>query len=460
MSGPSSRSRLAEQALRGAETIAALATAPGRAALATIRVSGPGAHSIGAACVRPWPLAPRVATLAVIRHPGSRDVADSALATWFPAPRSFTGEDVLEVTTHGGTIAPSSVLAAFVRAGARPAGAGEFTRRAVLNGKLDLLQAEAIGDLIDATSGVLHRAALAQLSGALTGRISALRKALIDLEALLAYDIDFPEEDDGPVASSQVSELCRMVQRGIEQLLSTLPVAQLGRSGAVVVLAGVPNSGKSSLFNALIGEQRAIVTEHPGTTRDAIDVFIEAEPYPWRLVDTAGLRDATDPVERLGVEVSGQWLARADVVLICGKRAPDRSTAEAGIRGRTGAAVVRVQTMVDTTECEAGADVVVSAVTGQGLDALRQFVGETLAERHPRPPADVPVITRARHESALAQACAELTLFLAAWESRALPATIAATHVHAAVLALDSLIGAVDTEDVLDRVFARFCVGK
>jgi tRNA modification GTPase len=460
MSGQSSRSRLAEQALPGADTIAAPATAPGRAALATIRVSGADANNIGAACVRPWPLAPRVATLAVIRHPVSHDVADSAVATWFPAPRSFTGEDVLEVTTHGGTIAPASVMAAFVRAGARPALPGEFTRRAVLNGKLDLLQAEAIGDLIDAASGVLHRAALAQLSGALTGRISALRKALIDLEALLAYDIDFPDEDDGPVASSLVSETCRTVQGEIDRLLSTLPVAQLGQSGAVVVLAGVPNSGKSSLFNALIGEQRAIVTEHPGTTRDAIDVFIEAEPYPWRLVDTAGLRGATDPVERLGVEVSGQWLARADVVLICGTRAHDRGTAEAGIRGRTTASVVRVQTMVDASESEAGADVAVSAMTGHGLDALRHVVGETLAVRHPRPPADTPVITRARHERALSQARGELTLFLAAWESRTLPATIAATHVHAAILALDSLIGAVDLDEVLDRVFARFCVGK
>jgi len=460
MSGQNSQSRRAELSPPGGDTIAAMATPPGRAALATIRVTGPGSNSIGAACVRPWPLVPRVATLAVIRNPGSGDVADSALATWFPAPRSFTGEDVLEVTAHGGAVAPASVLAAFVRAGARPARAGEFTRRALLNGKLDLLQAEAIGDLIDATSSVLHRAALAQLSGALTRRIAVLRTVLIDLEALLAYDIDFPEEDDGPVPSSQVSELCKMVQREIEQLLSTLPVAQLGRSGAVVVLAGVPNSGKSSLFNALIGEQRAIVTEHPGTTRDAIEVFIEAEPYPWRLVDTAGLRDAIEPAERLGVEVSGQWLARADVVLICGERVRDRGTAEAAVSGRTEGAVVRVRTMTDRAESEGGADVAVSALTGQGLVALRRIVGETLTVRHPRPPADIPVITRARHERALAQAGAELALFLASWESGALPTTIAATHVHAAVLALDSLIGAVDTEDVLDRVFARFCVGK
>ena len=437
MSGQNSQSRRAELSPPGGDTIAAMATPPGRAALATIRVTGPGSNSIGAACVRPWPLVPRVATLAVIRNPGSGDVADSALATWFPAPRSFTGEDVLEVTAHGGAVAPASVLAAFVRAGARPARAGEFTRRALLNGKLDLLQAEAIGDLIDATSSVLHRAALAQLSGALTGRIAVLRTVLIDLEALLAYDIDFPEEDDGPVPSSQVSELCKMVQREIEQLLSTLPVAQLGRSGAVVVLAGVPNSGKSSLFNALIGEQRAIVTEHPGTTRDAIE-----------------------PAERLGVEVSGQWLARADVVLICGERVRDRGTAEAAVSGRTEGAVVRVRTMTDRAESEGGADVAVSALTGQGLVALRRIVGETLTVRHPRPPADIPVITRARHERALAQAGAELALFLASWESGALPTTIAATHVHAAVLALDSLIGAVDTEDVLDRVFARFCVGK
>lgn len=461
MSGPGTPSQRASgsPALSASDTIAAIATAPGRAAIAIVRISGSRAGQIGAACLRPWPLAPRVATLARVgATDGDADV-DQVLATWFPAPHSYTGEDTLEISTHGGVLTPTRVLAEAIRAGARPAEPGEFSRRAVLNGKLDLLQAEAVGDLIDAPSELLQRAALVQLSGALTTRISALRDALLDLEALLAYDIDFPEEDDGPVAASRIAELGASTRGEIDRLLATLPVARLGRDGAVITLAGVPNAGKSSLFNALLGEARAIVTEHPGTTRDAIDALLNGDPYPWRLVDTAGLRDSADPVERLGIEVSAQWLARADVVLLCGPDAKSRALASDAIAGRTEAAIVPVHTMADLAPSEDDA-IAISAVSGEGLATLRDRINAILAERHPKPPHDVPLITRARHEAALAVAREELGTFLQVWEARSLPVTVAATHVRAAVHALDELIGAVDTEDILTRVFSRFCVGK
>jgi tRNA modification GTPase len=443
------------------DTIVAVATAPGRGAVAIVRLSGRDAFDIASRCVTPWPLAPRIATLVSVRNPVTDAPADRALATAFPAPRSFTGEHTVEVSTHGGAVAPALVVSALVAAGARPALPGEFTRRALLHGKLDLLQAEALGDLIDAPSGFAHAAALTQLSGALTTRVTMLRESIIELEALLAYDIDFPDEDDGPIAPARIATAASAARDEIALLLDTLPAARVGREGAVVVLAGVPNAGKSSLFNALLGEARAIVTEHAGTTRDAIDALVEAEPYPWRLVDTAGLRDASDPVERLGVEVSERWLARADVVLACGASRKDRAAAADAILQRSNAAVLRVCTMADTAADNApDADVSVSAVTGLGLHALRARIARALEARYPRPPADVPLITRARHAASLETARVELEAFLDAWQQRGVPATVAAVHVRAAVSALDELIGGVSADDVLARVFERFCVGK
>jgi tRNA modification GTPase len=442
------------------DTIAAIATAPGRSAVATIRVSGGAAFAIGAACITPWPIAPRRATLVVVRAHDTGETIDRVLATTYPAPRSFTGEDVLEVSTHGGAIVPASVLRVFVRAGARPAEPGEFTRRALLLGKIDLIQAEALGDLIDAPTSFVRRAALDQLSGVLTRRIDAIREALLELEALLAYDIDFPEEDEGPVAPARIFDAAAQARAEVDMLLRTLPAARIAREGAVVVLAGLPNTGKSSLFNALIGEQRAIVTEHAGTTRDAIDALIESEPYAFRLIDTAGLRETTDAIERLGVEVSTRWLGRADVVLVCGpSEASRRATVES--IGATGASLIRVRTMCDLTpDTGNDTDVAVSAHTGEGLELLRVLISEKLLARYPLPAAETPIILRARHETALLAARDELDAFSGAWREGRLPPTVAAIHVRAAVDALDGLIGATDIEDVLSRLFERFCVGK
>jgi tRNA modification GTPase len=449
-----------DDAVAFSDTIAAIATAPGRSAVATIRVSGSAAFAIGAACITPWPIAPRRATLVAVRAHDTGETVDQALATMFPAPRSFTGEDVLEVSTHGGAIAPANVLRAFVRAGARPAEPGEFTRRALLYGKIDLIQAEALGDLIDAPTSFVHRAALDQLSGALTRRISAIREALLDLETLLAYDIDFPEEDEGPIAPARILDAAAHARREIDTLLRTLPAARIAREGAIVVLAGLPNTGKSSLFNAFIGEQRAIVTEHAGTTRDAIDALVEGEPYAFRLVDTAGLRETSEAIERLGVEVSTRWLGRADVVLVCGPSPASRQATIQAI-GATHATLVCVHTMCDRRPETAGdADVAVSAQTGEGIDSLRALLSERLLARYPLPPPETPIILRARHEAALTAARDELDAFSAAWNAGRLPPTVAAIHVRAAVSALDGLIGAIDIEDVLSRLFERFCVGK
>ena len=438
------------------DTIAAIATAPGRGAVAIVRLSGSAAASIAAQCVAPWPVGPRVVSRAVVRRADGA-LVDDGLVTWFPAPHSFTGEDTVEFAGHGGMMAPAAVLAAFVRAGARPALPGEFTRRAVLLGKLDLLQAEALGDVIDAPTGAVQRAATAQLSGALSQRIAAVRESLLDLEALLAYDIDFPMEDDGPVARARITAAVDDGLAALAALLATVPVARVAREGAVVVLAGAPNTGKSSLFNALLGEQRALVTAIAGTTRDAIDAVVDAEPYPWRVVDTAGWRDTDDELERLGIEVSAHWLARADVVLLCGAAPTERAEVHDAIRARTTAVVVTVHTKADQWASDDAA-VAVSARDGTGLLELRAAISAALAQRYPAP--SVPLVLHARQAAALERAREELAAFRIVWIADAIPATVAAVHVRAAVLALDEMIGAVDTEDVLGRVFARFCVGK
>ena len=336
------------------DTIVALATAPGRSAVALLRVSGASAFAIAARCVTPWPLAPRVATLARLRDPRTGEVLDRALVTVFPAPRSYTGEDVVEIATHGGTAVPAAVLAALVAAGARPAEPGEFTRRAVLRGRLDLAQAEAVGDLIDARTQAMRRAALTQLDGGLSRRVAALREALLHVEALLAYDIDFPEEDDGPVPRTRITAAADRVRADVDALLATTTAGAIARDGAIVVVVGPPNAGKSSLFNALAGEARALVTEVPGTTRDALEAIVEPAPrdgtrapWPLRLIDTAGLRETADQVERLGIELSERWVRRAHLVLACGESLDDVARTAAHVATLTDAPVVEVWTKQD-----------------------------------------------------------------------------------------------------------------
>ena len=443
-------------AVRG-DTIVAIATAPGRGAVALVRVSGDTAHVLGARHVRPWPAEPRRVALCEVLD-SSGGVLDRALVTRFDAPHSYTGEDVVEIATHGGVTAPALVVAALISSGAREAEPGEFTRRAVLNGKIDLAQAEAIGDLVDARSRAMHRAALAQLDGGLSRRILALRDNVLAAEALLAYDIDFPEEDDGPVPREAVGGAVRRVAGDIEALLATAPAGELLRSGALVVIAGAPNAGKSSLFNALLGTERAIVTPVAGTTRDAIEATLDAGGWPLRVVDTAGLRDTDDPVERIGVEVSARYLRAADVILACGETDADVIAIVERITGVGDGRVVPVRTKGDVGESELG--LVTSAVTGSGLRSLVEAVVRVVAERYGAPPLDAPVLTRERHVRVLRVALAEVREFLEAWELGALPATVASVHLRAASDALAELIGSVDTDDVMDRLFRTFCVGK
>ncbi len=476
MTAPSDPSLAVLSVLPGADdTIVAIATPPGRGALAIVKLSGPRSHEIAGAVVRPWPLeVGRVRYCTAVGADGL--VLDRPVVTVYTAPRSYTGEDVVELTTHGGLAAPTSIVSALVTAGARPAQPGEFTRRAVLNGKMDLAQAEAVGDLVDARSTAMQRSAIAQLDGGLSRRVAALRNTVLEVEALVAYDIDFPEEDDGPISRERVTDAATGAVERITALLATAPVGEMVRSGAVVVIAGAPNVGKSSLFNAVLGRSRALVSDIPGTTRDAIDALIEpvGSPFPLRLVDTAGLRDASDTLERLGIEVSERALVDAHVVLACGDTPTGIAVAVERVRPHTNAPIIEVWTKCDSgpprgmsSAANSGRAqpsgepmVAVSAETGVGLKELVAEVVAVVAARWGVPVPEMPLVMRIRQRVALEQAAEELSEFLAAWKSQSLPAVVAAVHLRSAAAALEEIIGAVGVEDVLERVFAEFCVGK
>ena len=322
----------------------------------------------------------------------------------------------------------------------------------------------------------MRRVVLHQLDGGLSRRIEDLRNALVDLEALLAYDIDFPEEDHGPINRAHVCKQAETVQRTLRSLLETQPATELVRDGALVVIAGRPNVGKSSLFNAIVGEKRAIVTDVPGTTRDAIEARVEFHTWPLRLVDTAGLRQTDELVERLGIEVSERYLKSAQIILACDDDADELPRTVEAITAVESAPIIAVLTKVDqppqsdvspavtildaSTTSLSPAPVRVSAYTHEGLAELGQRIEHELEARYGAVPVTRPALTRARQRVAIEKASSELAAFQQHWERTDLPTSIAAVHIRSAVAGLDELIGVVDTEDVLSRVFATFCIGK
>jgi len=446
------------------DTIVAIATPIGRSAVCVVRVSGADAERISRRCVTPWPRHDRELTRCVVHAPDAPDGAiDDGLVVVFRAPKSYTGEAVVEVHGHGGAYVPVAIQAALVSAGARPALAGEFTERAVFNGKLDLVRAEAVGELIDARTHASHRAAIQGLSGILTRRYTDLRAEAIGVEALIAYDIDFPDEDHGPIARERILAAASSLAAQLQALLATQPAAILARDGAVVVLAGPPNAGKSSLLNALVGESRMIVSDEPGTTRDAVEVMLDTDPWPIRLVDTAGLRDDAGVVERLGIEVSERYLRGADVVVACAESPERLRDAVERINGLTLAPVIGVLTKCDLSSSArplAAEAIQVSSLDGRGLVALHARIAAIVAQRAGRVSELAPLVVSARQRGALQEAAGELNLFCLRWREGTLPLPVAATHLRAAIGALDQLIGAIDIEEVFSRVFATFCVGK
>ena len=461
------------------DTIVAQATPPGFGAVALIRLSGSRAVEIAgllmhedAGAMAGW--ADRTSRLRSLFRPdsGSGEPVDHALVTVFRAPGSYTGEDVVEISTHGGHSIPGSVVAACVALGARQARAGEFTQRAYLHGKIDLTQAEAVVDLVAARSSRGRAVALHQLERGLGERIATLRGEVIGLSALLVQHIDFPEEDDAPTPLETVAAQARNVGRDIGRLLATAPSGELLREGAVTVLAGRPNSGKSSLFNALLGSERAIVTDEPGTTRDAIEAVVEVDGFPFRLVDTAGLRGDAGRVERLGIEVARRYLAGADVVLYCREAGRPPGRAETDFLASLTSPVVVVRTKWDLVTEGLGAgdhaardgspaqpEVPVSVRSGFGLEALKEVLRNLAFRGVVENRDEVPVVTSRRQADLLTMARDEVEGFGEALAG-GIPPEVASAHLKAAESALEEILGVISTDDVLDRVFREFCIGK
>ncbi|TVP78573.1 MAG: tRNA uridine-5-carboxymethylaminomethyl(34) synthesis GTPase MnmE [Gemmatimonadales bacterium] len=463
------------------DTIVAVATPPGPGGIGVVRISGAKADVVLGRLAPEAPLPePRRASLRAICDPESGELLDRALVTRFPGPASFTGEDVVEISTHGGALVPRLVEDAARRAGARWAEPGEFSRRAWLNGKLDLAQVEALKAVIEARSPAAHRVAIHQLDGALSRRIAGLREALIGLEATLAHHIDFPEEDDAPIPVAEIGRRGRGLAGELAALLEVAPEGMLLRDGAVVVLAGAPNAGKSSLFNALAGEARAIVTPEPGTTRDALEVALSIRGFPFRLVDTAGVRAGAQGVEREGIEVARRALAGARCVLLCVPVGEDAGPEVEGFVEGLEVPVLRVRTKADRVagdgsardragatgrSGDGGADrieaLTVSAETGQGLGELRDRLAELafgglLGDGAPDPSG---VVMQERQRRGIGAAAREVEAFARALDE-GVPPEAASAHLGEAATALEGVVGVIDPEEVLDRLFASFCIGK
>jgi tRNA modification GTPase len=431
------------------DTIAAIATPAGRGGIGVVRVSGPAVQRIGASVLGQLPPA-RVATHAAFRD-ASGETVDEGVALYFPAPHSYTGEDVLELQGHGGPVVMHAILGACVDAGARIAEPGEFTRRAFLEGKLDLAQAEAVADLIDAASREAARSALRSLSGEFSAAVAALAGGLVELRALTEAMLDFPEEDVELLHRDDAARRLAEVRRLLEEVLGKSRQGSLLRSGVHVVLAGRPNVGKSSLLNRLAGEERAIVTEIPGTTRDALREPVQIEGVPLVLVDTAGLRVASDAVERLGIERTQRELEQADVVLAVYEAASGQATLAGLPPGTARIDVYNKADLAPGFAPPAGA-LAVSARTGDGLRELRAAILRSAGWSAAGEPV---FLARERHVRALERAQAHLAV--AAGERRW---ELFAEELRLAHVALGTITGEFGADELLGEIFARFCIGK
>ena len=418
-------------------TIAAVATAPGRGGVAVVRVSGPEAFAVASALAGRRVDAARAGRFfhAVLRHAGK--TLDDGLVLVFKGPASYTGEDVVEFQTHGGTVAPRRVLAACLACGARLARRGEFTQRAFLNGRLDISAAEAVIDLVDAKTDRAADDAVARLGGAAARADAGLYAAALDVSSRLEHALDFSEDELPPGYVDEVATAISDLSARIASEETRLREGRILRDGALVVLAGPPNAGKSSLLNALLGERRAIVSAEAGTTRDSIEEWLDVAGWPVRLVDTAGLRRAADAVEAEGVGRAEELIARADLVVALDLDVPG---------------ALRIHSKCDLSR---GDGLNVSAVTGEGLDALKEAIAARLAAR--AAVADEPSATSAARRGELLGVARE---GLARATEELPDLVLAANGVRAAAESLGRLAGKVYADDLLDALFSRFCIGK
>ena len=454
----------AEDSLQLADTIVAISTPPGRGGLGIVRLSGREARRIAGTMLlfreagewRSWRA--RVADLA--DHEGR--AVDEVVATFFEAPRSYTAEDVIEIACHGSPVVLRFAVERALEAGARLAEPGEFTLRAFVNGRIDLPQAEAVHDLIEATTLYQARIAAQQAGGSVSRRLAPIKEQLLELIALLEAGIDFAEDDVSVAAAGEVLRRLAPVQTSVQQLAASFQYGTLVRAGLTLAIVGRPNVGKSSLFNALLQQDRAIVTDIPGTTRDVVSETASVGGIPVKLYDTAGIRDAAELVESLGIERSFQAMADADLTLVVVDLSvlPTEEDSRLIERARQLGRSLLVGNKSDISfgfSAVAGA-IAVSALTGEGIGHLREAILEAVAPRgafeH-----ETGFITSLRHERLLRESAAYLEKARGAVEAN-IPHEMLLLDLYAALGPIDGITGATTADDILNRIFSTFCIGK
>lgn len=447
-----------------AATIAAVATPPGRGGIGVVRVSGPAVRMIAASLLGELPQ-PRYARYATFRD-SQGSAIDRGIALFFPAPHSYTGEDVLELQGHGGDVVMQLLLAAVLDLGARQARPGEFTERAFLNDRIDLLQAEAIADLIDSSSAAAARGAVRSLQGDFSGQVNELLMALIELRVRIEGALDFPDEDIESLLGIRPYAAIDDLLNQLQTIRQQARQGQLLNTGIHIVISGEPNVGKSSLINRLTRQDTAIVTAIPGTTRDPISVHCLLDDLPVTLTDTAGLRDSTDTVEREGIRRANQALQQADLVLWM----HDRPQAENALRQEcrhiltAGIDMIHVHNKIDlealeaytTTDTQGLSTVGVSALNDSGIDRLIELIKQKVGYQ---PAGENDLVARERHLRALADTAHYLDQARLADEQTGELALVA-ENLRQAQQSLNTLTGEFSADDLLGEIFSRFCIGK
>ena len=439
-------------------TIAAIATANGTGGVGIVRISGDMAWEISKRIFSTMPTESHKMVLGSVKREGV--LIDEALCCFFKAPRSYTGEDVVELYCHGGMMICRMLLEAALEAGAVVAEAGEFTRRAFLNGKLDLAQAEAVGDMITATTEAAAITAASQLDGVLSSKISVIRNAALDISAHILATLDFPDEVDDLPREVMVKTV-RDILNNIEILLATADDGRIIKDGVNAAITGAPNVGKSSLLNAIAGEDRAIVTSTAGTTRDVIETAVNIRGCRINLLDTAGIRDSVDEIEQMGVTRAKDAVAAADLIILVidGSRKLTESDYETIdlSRGKNTICIVNKSDLTEVADIPEFEHVIrVSAKTGQGLERLFALVAKMYSRGGI---TSEPVITDERHRQSLVRAGGHIRNTISALESGA-PPDISLGEIELCIAALGEISGLTVSDEIIDNIFSNFCVGK
>lgn len=457
------------------DTICAISTPSGRGGIAVARVSGTDAIEIADRLWRGRALteaASHTAHLGTVVDPASGAPLDQAVATVFRAPRSFTGENIVEIAVHGSTYIQQQLITLLCQAGARVAEPGEFTRRAFLNQRLDLAEAEAVADVIASSSRAAHRLAISQLQGHFSAHIDRLRNQLIDLAALLELELDFSEEDVEFADRSRLLSLAESIRATLRQLADTFRSGHAITQGIPVAIIGRPNAGKSSLLNALLCADRAIVSDIPGTTRDTVEDTIDIDGITFRFIDTAGIHHTADPIEQMGIERALQRASNASIIIwlttpdeadlpalhatIAEHLAPHTHLILALNKADLAADAAAMLTAQAQSAPAAHHHIAISAKTGMGLEQLRQTIAQLAT-------ADLPadesmIVTNARHHQALVAAADALTALIDGMQS--LTTDLLAFHLREAIDQMAAITGSITSDTILHTIFARFCIGK